>query len=82
LADQPLHVGAVIAAVPCRDGESFLRSLFEPLDYEVSVDGPYYKVILRGRVRSTGSLTHVYVFVPVLDADKHYWVGNDEVEKL
>ena len=27
-------------------------------------------------------LTHLYVLIPVLDADKHYWVGKDEVEKL
>lgn len=27
-------------------------------------------------------LTHIYVLVPVLDAEKHYWVGEDEVEKL
>ena len=27
-------------------------------------------------------LTHLYVLVPVLDDDKHYWVGDAEVEKL
>ena len=27
-------------------------------------------------------LTHLYVLIPVLDAEKHYWVGQDEVEKL
>ena len=27
-------------------------------------------------------LTHIYVLIPVLDAEKHYWVGEDEVEKL
>ncbi len=27
-------------------------------------------------------LSHLYVLVPVLDDDKHYWVGDDEVEKL
>jgi 3' terminal RNA ribose 2'-O-methyltransferase Hen1 len=27
-------------------------------------------------------LTHLYVLVPVLDDQKHYWVGDDEVEKL
>src|SRR5262249_36181933 len=25
---------------------------------------------------------HIYVLVPVLDDDKHYWIGDDEVEKL
>ena len=27
-------------------------------------------------------LTHLYVLVPVLDDEKHYWVGDDEVDKL
>ncbi|HKW11457.1 MAG TPA: 3' terminal RNA ribose 2'-O-methyltransferase Hen1, partial [Gemmatimonadaceae bacterium] len=27
-------------------------------------------------------LSHLYVLVPVLDDEKHYWVGDDEVEKL
>jgi 3' terminal RNA ribose 2'-O-methyltransferase Hen1 len=27
-------------------------------------------------------LTHLYVLIPVLDNDKHYWVGDDEVAKL
>jgi hypothetical protein len=25
---------------------------------------------------------HLYVLVPVLDDDKHYWIGDDEVAKL
>lgn len=27
-------------------------------------------------------LTHLYVLIPVLDDDKHYWVGDEEIEKL
>jgi hypothetical protein len=27
-------------------------------------------------------LTHLYVLIPVLDTEKHYWVGEDEIEKL
>jgi len=27
-------------------------------------------------------LTHLYVLIPVLDNEKHYWVGEDEIEKL
>ena len=27
-------------------------------------------------------LQHLYVLLPVLDDDKHYWVGKDEIEKL
>ncbi len=95
LADQALDLTAVVAAVPCRGGESFLRSLFEPLGYEVEAEhhplddhfpewgeGPYYTIRLHGQQRLQDLLTHIYVLVPVLDAEKHYWVGDDEVEKL
>ena len=27
-------------------------------------------------------LSHLYVLIPVLDDDKHYWVGDEEVDKL
>jgi 3' terminal RNA ribose 2'-O-methyltransferase Hen1 len=27
-------------------------------------------------------LSHLYVLLPVLDDDKHYWVGQDEIDKL
>jgi 3' terminal RNA ribose 2'-O-methyltransferase Hen1 len=27
-------------------------------------------------------LTHLYVLIPVFDGKKHYWVGEDEMEKL
>lgn len=95
LADEPLDLMAEIAAVPCRGGEPFLRDLFEPLGYQVEAEhhplderfpqwgeGPYYTVRLRGRKRLQELLAHIYVLIPVLDAEKHYWVGDDEVEKL
>jgi len=89
----PLH--ARLAAIPCRGGEEFLRRLFEPLGYEVdavrhALDehmpmlGPsrVFTVTLRATRRVSELLTHLYVLVPVLDDRKHYWVGDDEVEKL
>jgi 3' terminal RNA ribose 2'-O-methyltransferase Hen1 len=33
-------------------------------------------------VRLRDLLSHVYVLAPVLDREKHYWVGEEEVEKL
>src|SRR6185295_15723411 len=95
LAESPLPLLARISALPCRGGEAFLRSLFEPLGYEVRAsrlpldgrfpawgDSAYYSVELAGRCRLSELLTHLYVLVPVLDDDKHYWVGEAEVEKL
>ena len=33
-------------------------------------------------MRLSDALSHLYVLLPVLDADKHYWVGHDEIDKL
>ena len=95
LVDEPLPLEARLAVVPSLGGEPVLRRLFEPLGYEVEVanhplderfpgwgESRYFTVSLRGRVRLRELLSHLYVLVPVLDAEKHYWVGDEEVEKL
>jgi 3' terminal RNA ribose 2'-O-methyltransferase Hen1 len=43
---------------------------------------PYFRVTLRGTCKLRDLLTHLYVLVPVLDDEKHYFVGDDEVAKL
>jgi 3' terminal RNA ribose 2'-O-methyltransferase Hen1 len=95
LADTPLPLEACLSVVPCRGGERFLRELFEPLGYTVTAenvpldptfpewgDSPYFRVGLQATCRLGDLLSHLYVLVPVLDNDKHYWVGEDEVAKL
>jgi len=95
LAETPLLLEARIAVLPCRGGENLLRRLFEPLAYEVTAlrhpldtkfsewgESPYFTVSLKATVRLSDLLTHLYVLIPVLDDDKHYWVGDAEVEKL
>jgi len=95
LADTPLPLEVRIAVLPCRGGEVLLRRLFEPLGYEVMAtrhpldeefpewgESPYFTVTLKATVRLSDLLTHLYVLIPVLDDDKHYWVGDAEVEKL
>lgn len=95
LAGQPIALEAKLAVVPCRGGEAFLRRLFEPLGYEVEATaepldparpewGPsaFFTVTLRSERRLSELLAHLYVLIPVLDNDKHYWVGDDEVDKL
>jgi 3' terminal RNA ribose 2'-O-methyltransferase Hen1 len=90
-----LPLEAQIAAVPCRGGDAFLRGLFEPLGYVVDATGHeldahmpalgpsrLFTVTLRATRPLSELLTHLYVLVPVLDDQKHYWVGDDEVEKL
>lgn len=86
---------ANISVLPCRGGEGFLRSLFEPLGYTVNAvqhpldehfpewgNSAYFTVELTATTTVQALLNHLYVLIPVLDADKHYWVGADEVDKL
>jgi 3' terminal RNA ribose 2'-O-methyltransferase Hen1 len=95
LAATAMPYTARLAVVQCRGGESILRRLFEPLGYTVQAEphlldehhpdwGPseYFTVTLTGTVRLSELLAHLYVLLPVLDAEKHYWIGDDEVEKL
>ena len=93
--EQALPLTARIAALPSRGGPSFIGRLFEPLGYQVELkrhpldetfaewgESPYYEVQLQREVRLQDLLSHLYVLIPVLDNEKHYWVGEPEVEKL
>lgn len=95
LVNVQLPLRATLPTVPCRGGEQWLKRLFEPLGYRVQVtayaldeqypdwgNSIYYAVTLEGICRLSDLLTHLYVLIPVLDNDKHYWIGDDEVEKL
>lgn len=95
LAEETLPLEAKIAVLPSPKGEGVLRRLFEPLGYDVEIQrlplddkfpewGPsdYYAVRLSGEVRLKELLAHLYVLIPVLDGEKHYWVEEAEVEKL
>ncbi len=42
----------------------------------------YVALRLSATVRLSELLTHLYVLLPVLDDEKHYWVDDSEVEKL
>ena len=89
----PLEIG--LPVVPCRGGEGLLRRLFEPLGYQVEArrlglderfpewgESAYFEVRLRANARLADVLTQLYVFLPVLDNDKHYWVGDDEIDNI
>jgi len=84
LAAAPMPLTASLTALPCLGGEALLRRLFEPLGYEVAAESfdRYVTVTLRGTVRLAELLTHLYVLIPVLDDEKHYFVGDEEVDKL
>ena len=95
LADQALPLEAVITPLPARGAADLLARLFEPLGYTVEAnpialdpahpewgDSPYVSLKLGGEVRLAALLTHLFVLIPVLDNNKHYYVGEAEVEKL
>jgi 3' terminal RNA ribose 2'-O-methyltransferase Hen1 len=95
LPDQRLELTARLPVLPCRGGEGLLRRLFEPLGYAVSArpipldprfpwwgDSPYFDVSVSARCRVRDLLGQLYVLLPVLDDDKHYWVTKDEIDKL
>ncbi len=95
LAAEARPLVARIAVVPCRGGAAFLRALFEPLGYLVDAEphaldatipewgaSRYFTVTIRATKRVAELLSHLYVLIPVLDDEKHYWVGDDEVAKL
>src|SRR6266702_5116208 len=95
LPEEKLDLSARLPVLPCRGGEDLLRRLFEPLGYQVSAqaiplderrpqwgDSPYFDVRLAMRCRVRDLLGHLYVLLPVLDDDKHYWVTSDKIDKL
>lgn len=95
LADQAIPLDATVAPLPVRGPAHLVERLFAPLGYAVEVTphpldperpdwgaAPYITLRLTGTARVCDLLTHLYVLMPVLDDRKHYFVGDDEVEKL
>src|SRR4051794_25634375 len=94
LAGKPMPLSARMDVQPVRGGERFLRAVFEPLGYEVGAarypldetfpdwgESPYFSVEVRRTATLAELLTHLYVLIPMFDGRKHYFVGEDELEK-
>ena len=95
LSDSPLDLMATVTMLPCRGEQEKLKSVFEPLGYEVGYEtfisdenfpgwgeSKYVNLTINGKIRLRDLLKHLYVLIPVFDRQKHYCVGADEVEKL
>lgn len=90
LAASAIPLEITVTPLPAHGGEALVHSLFGPLGWTVvaePIEGPsgvsrYITLKLTGVLRLADALTHLYVLIPVLDDGKHYWVGEDEVEKL
>jgi 3' terminal RNA ribose 2'-O-methyltransferase Hen1 len=95
LAAMALPLEAWLPAVPTRGGDEMARRLFEPLGYtvdarplELDPEFPewgadrHVELRLAAEVRLADLLTHLYVLLPVLDDEKHYWADDSEIDKL
>ena len=95
LADSPLHLTATLSALKDNRDAELAKQLFESLGYTVSTDrtqldekfpewgdSPYIDLTISGNVRLCDLLNHIYVLIPVFDTQKHYYMAEDEIEKL
>jgi 3' terminal RNA ribose 2'-O-methyltransferase Hen1 len=95
LANTAIPLTVNLPVLPCRGWEAFLRSLFQPLGYEVTGaaipldetfpewgNSSYIAATLSNTVHLCDLLSHLYVLIPVLDSEKHYWIGEEEINKL
>lgn len=95
LVTTPIPLVAKLEVLPVRGGEGFVQRMFEPLGYTVESvrhplderfpewgESPYHSVSITGTKTLAELLTHLYVLIPVFDNEKHYFVGDDELEKL
>ena len=96
LVDRSLPLTARITSVPAPGGgEGAIRRFFEPLGYRLDVtrhmlderftdwgESRYYTLRLRHELPLHALLSHLYVLLPALGQDLHYYVGQNEVQKL
>jgi 3' terminal RNA ribose 2'-O-methyltransferase Hen1 len=91
LAARERALEARVTPVRARGGD-LVERLFAPLGYAVHVEpvavpdaaraGRHVTVALAATTTLQRLLSHLYVLIPVLDDEKHYWVGEAEVDKL
>ncbi|MEY9910774.1 SAM-dependent methyltransferase [Catenulispora sp. MAP12-49] len=94
LAAMAIPLRIEVPALICREPELAV-SLFEPLGWAVEAEpvaldpafpewgaSRYTKLTLTGTLRLSEALSHLFVLLAALDGAKHYWVANDEVDKL
>lgn len=95
LVERSMDLELELPVLPVRGGSDVLRRLFEPLGYDVEAqpialdthfpswgESPYFAVRMSGRHTVRHTLEHLYVLLPVLDDRKHYWIGQEEIDKL
>ncbi len=92
--EMPFEVKLSVLPAP-KGGELLIRKMFEPLGYELELErhilddkfeqwgkSKYYTLTLKHKITLQALLSHLYVLIPALDNDKHYYVSQNEIEKL
>lgn len=95
LVEQTWSLTARVSVVRSKAGERAIRRVFEPLGYAVAVEpyaldehfsdwgpSPYFTLTLTGEGTVQALLNHLYVLLPVLDNEKHYFISRQEVDIL
>lgn len=95
LANTAIPLEATVAPLACRGDEALIERMFSPLGYDIETNffpldekfedwgmSPYAELRLRATCRLSALLNHLYLLIPVLDKNKHYFVQRDELEKL
>jgi 3' terminal RNA ribose 2'-O-methyltransferase Hen1 len=95
LVQEKLALKIEVEVIRARGGAELLTRLFAPLGYGVNAQpvpldeaypewggSRYFRLTLEIQETVHDALSHLYVLLPVLDDDKHYYVGDAEVDKL
>ena len=90
----PFEVNISVLPAP-KGGEFLIKKMFEPLGYSVELErhilddqfvdwgnSKYFSVTLNHTITLHELLSHLYVMIPALDNDKHYYVSQNEIDKL
>jgi len=96
LVDVKLPLQAKLAVLPAPSGgEILIKKLFEPLGYNIQLqrhtldeafkdwgDSRYFTLNLSHTITIKELLSHLYILIPAIDNFKHYYVSQDEINKL
>ncbi len=95
LIDQIWDIHVELAAVSVKGEPALLDRLFSPLGYTCSYEqvlldetfpdwgnSPYYHLQLHTQNTVQQVLQHLYILLPILDNQKHYYFKEEEVNKL
>ncbi|MGN1416916.1 MAG: 3' terminal RNA ribose 2'-O-methyltransferase Hen1 [Oscillospiraceae bacterium] len=95
LADTPLKLTACLSSLKDNGDTELAKELFEPLGYTVTTErtklddcfpewgmSPYIDLTVSGTVKLSELLNHIYVLIPVFDRQKHYYISEEEIQKL